>query len=106
MLLQSESVDDDLEHFEDIIESPEGLTVAPSGNSINSDELPTSLGGKILTDLVHDEEDHDLEVEVGCENRSKRENVSEGNREENHTTNEGSTLPAGYNPRHREPSFW
>lgn len=100
MLLQNESVDDDLEHFEDIIESPEDLAVAPSGNSINSDELPTSLGGKKLADLVHDEEDHDLEVEVGCEN------VSEGNREENHTTNEGSTLPVGYNPRHREPSFW
>nr|CAD1838289.1 unnamed protein product [Ananas comosus var. bracteatus] len=99
MLLQNESVDDDLEHFEDIIESPEDLAVAPSGNSINSDELPTSLGGKKLADLVHDEEDHDLEVEVGCEN------VSEGNREENHTTNEGSTLPVGYNPRHREPSF-
>ncbi|OAY68069.1 CCAAT/enhancer-binding protein zeta, partial [Ananas comosus] len=57
MLLQNESVDDDLEHFEDIIESPEDLL------------LP--------------------QVEVGCEN------VSEGNREENHTTNEGSTLPVG-----------
>lgn len=100
MLLQNESVDDDLEHFEDIIESPEDLAVAPSGNSINSDQLPISLGGKKLTDSVHDEEDHDLEVEVGCEN------VSEGNREENYTTNQGSTLPAGYNPRHREPSFW
>ncbi|XP_072984339.1 protein SLOW WALKER 2 [Typha latifolia] len=104
MVLQSESVDDDLEHFEDIVESPEDLASVLPDNSTNSvGQTTAQVGEKSLAS--YNEEDHGSEFADGHNDRLKTRNVRDEDKEENHTLNKGLVLPAGYNPRHREPSY-
>ncbi|XP_038990337.1 CCAAT/enhancer-binding protein zeta [Phoenix dactylifera] len=100
VVLQNESVDDDLEHFEDIIEGTEDLSMTPSGNSANSGCSSASQAGKKLQNSNY-KEDYDSEVDDG----SRIKTVSDGSKEEVQPSHMRSKLPAGYDPRHREPSY-
>lgn len=75
MVLQSELIDDEIEHFEDIVEASDDELEKP-----NAEAAPKVENGKI-------------------------QEPSKGDKEV-HTSEAGTTLPAGYNPRHREPSYW
>lgn len=104
-MLQNESVDDDLEHFEDIIEGTEDLAMAPSGNSANSGGSSASQAGKKSQNSNY-EEDYDSEVKDGFSDGSRIKTVSDGSKEEVQTSHVRSKLPVGYDPHHREPSYW
>lgn len=104
MVLQNESVDDELEHFEDIIEGNEDLAMAPSGNTTNSGCSNALQAGKKLKNSNY-KEDNDSEVEDGHSNGSRIKTVSDGSREAAQISHMRSNLPAGYDPRHREPSY-
>ncbi|KAJ3686788.1 hypothetical protein LUZ61_015952 [Rhynchospora tenuis] len=80
MMLQNESVDDEIEHFEDIVEA-------------SDDEQE-----KAKAVQKNDQTDHGSKVGNG-----KIQVPSKGDKEV--PTSEVATLPAGYNPRHREPSY-
>lgn len=127
MVLQNELADDDDEHFEDIVEDAENnacvtpekpdtaLEAASSreGHVANSDSDSDSLldeggsGNSGSEDEVSDEGD-DLfvagvpkdaqEAKVGSDHVGCDRPVSNGNVR--------ASLPGGYDPRHREPSYW
>ncbi|ONK75213.1 uncharacterized protein A4U43_C03F14530 [Asparagus officinalis] len=104
MVLQKESVDDELEHFEDIKEDPEDVGNPPSSNSTNPDEIAVSqrYGNSKLS---NHKEDHKYDSD-DCLNVGLRANsVNNGKAEKSQVPVEVSALPAGYNPRHREPSY-
>lgn len=93
MVLQKESVDDELEHFDDIKEDPEEenphLSKSPSSRDISaSEDCRTSVFSK------HEDHNHDIEDGLHDDSREKAQ------------APHSSALPAGYNPRHREPSYW
>ncbi|XP_078148825.1 protein SLOW WALKER 2-like isoform X1 [Carex rostrata] len=83
MVLQNELDDDEIEHFEDIVE-------------VSDDELgkPNAKPGR-----KNGQDGVDSKVENG-----KIQYPSKVDKEV-HTSEVGTTLPAGYNPRHREPSY-
>lgn len=81
MVLQNESADDDFEHFEDIIEDPESA-IPSASHSVNSGGSALQNGRKEDYGCLGDDDD--------------------GSKEKSQTR---SALPAGYDPRHREPSF-
>lgn len=89
LMLQNESVDDDIEHFTDIVEDAQKLDSTTTLNKIQNpavDEcgLPTSHEVKDLLPLASGEV-----CNSGGDNLLR-----------------DYTLPAGYNPKHREPSYW
>lgn len=96
-MLQSESVDDDVEHFADIVEDPQNLDHTATLNKMQNpvvDEcgLSTSLEVKDLLPLASGEV-----CNSGGDNLHREQNLS---------STDTYTLPAGYNPKHREPSYW
>lgn len=103
MVLQNESVDDDLEHFEDIIEDPDPV-IPPSSNSVNSGGSAASQNDEKLCVSYH-KEDYDSEGEDGLDDELRSKAVDCDNREQAQKPHMGSALPVGYNPRHREPSY-
>jgi ribosome biogenesis protein MAK21 len=93
IVLQNESVDDGVEHFEDIVENPEEAAIA-STTPNKQDGMLASLE-KYNSDA---EDDSDT---------TKQANVTAG--DEKGQTNgsaAGSTSHVLYDPRHREPSYW
>ncbi|CAK9144659.1 unnamed protein product [Ilex paraguariensis] len=124
MMLQDESVDEDLEHFEDIVEvesqsSPtseqpslekpdnagEG-SPSSSGSDADSDES-LDEGGKaisLFSDDVSDEAD-DVLMGGSLNNPQESKMKAADNGHQSQQSNTESSLPGGYNPRHREPSY-
>lgn len=120
-MLQNESVDEDLEHFEDIAEEEEDKTtltqngtdfvdrVIGRNDGIRADNVSSSDED---SPAASDSEDGDMDepgsllVADGLDNLKESEPVSEGQEQESEASNVKSVLPGGYNPRHREPSFW
>jgi len=102
MVLQKESIDDELEHFEDIPEEPEDLGNLPSSNS------PSSGGTVALQDggNSNHKENYNYNNEDCLNYALRAKSVNNGNKEKAQTPQEGSALPVAYNPRHREPSYW
>ncbi|KAG8048511.1 hypothetical protein GUJ93_ZPchr0009g334 [Zizania palustris] len=92
IVLQNESVDDSIEHFEDIVEKPEG----PSVTSINTDEH---------TDRLATLEKYNSDAEDGSDTIEHVKLVTSDEKDGNVISAEGSTLHALYNPRHRDPSY-
>ncbi|KAJ3692481.1 hypothetical protein LUZ60_012831 [Juncus effusus] len=84
MMLQNESVDDETEHFEDIKEESEDEKEKKADIEIN------------------DEKEKKADMELNVEKNNKINNNEE---KENKSSGAGPTLPAGYDPRHREPSY-
>ncbi|XP_059645531.1 protein SLOW WALKER 2 isoform X2 [Cornus florida] len=89
MVLQNESVDEDLEHFDDIVEESENqASITP--------KIPDN-----------DDEADDLFVGSGSEDLQESETMSDhnGNKNQPQVSQAKSSLPGGYNPRHREPTY-
>ncbi|PRQ51668.1 putative CCAAT-binding factor [Rosa chinensis] len=120
MVLQNESVDDDLEHFEDVIEE--------------TDNEPSPVLEKQEVELVHNSDeksdtvnsDHDSSEDDIDSSASYSEDEASDEADEFHFRNdskdsktvpdssvqqpqvvssEKTSLPGGYDPRHREPSY-
>lgn len=120
-MLQNESVDDDLEHFEDVIEE--------------TDNEPSPVLEKQEVELVHNSDeksdtvnsDHDSSEDDIDSSASYSEDEASDEADEFHFRNdskdsktvpdssvqqpqvvssEKTSLPGGYDPRHREPSYW
>lgn len=84
MVIQNESVDDEIEHFEDIIEASDNELEKPTEKAVNEKS----------------QKEKNTEVDNG--------KIQESGKVDNkaRSSEVGCTLPAGYNPRHTEPSSW
>ncbi|KAL6644210.1 hypothetical protein ACP70R_015818 [Stipagrostis hirtigluma subsp. patula] len=92
IVLQSESVDDGVEHFDDILESTEDPSIASEILDNCNDELATK-------------EKYNSDAADGC-HTTKHVKVVEGDgKDGNLGPTEGSAVYTSYNPRHREPSY-
>lgn len=109
MVRQSESTDEEDEHFEDIEENENEPKSAPieqendtrpveNVSSEEDDDAPVSSSD----DEVSDEADEFL-IGEDPKNVKKSKVVSGSNGKQSQVS---CKLPGGYNPRHREPSFW
>ncbi|KAG0477200.1 hypothetical protein HPP92_014041 [Vanilla planifolia] len=81
LALQKESVDDELEHFEDIIEEDQGMLPEDNSKNINSEKASCLNDDSTITGQIDD-----------CKGEDQSQLKS-------------SSHPGGYNPRHREPVF-
>ncbi|KAJ6714998.1 CCAAT-BINDING FACTOR-RELATED [Salix viminalis] len=119
MVLQSESVDEDLEHFEDIVEETdnepsttpkkEEIGVDLVGNSDKMDSESDSAEDEDDSPASSSEDDVSDEDELIMEDSSKEPQESQPQSDHNGNqpliNSSGSSLPGGYDPRHREPSY-
>lgn len=121
MVLQSESVDEDLEHFEDIMEETDNEpSTTPKKEEIKVDLVEN--GDKIdsESDSAEDEDEDDSPASSSEDDVSDEEELlmgdsskelQESQPQSDHNGNQpqinssGSSLPGGYDPRHREPSY-
>ncbi|KAK7389691.1 hypothetical protein VNO78_24949 [Psophocarpus tetragonolobus] len=124
MVLQNESVDDELEHFEDVIEADND----PSTESIKQDndvglllnrEDPNSDTSSSESEDDHpaaSSEDDDASEdedagfllaknETDLKKSKKSKSVFDNEVQKSQLSTEKSSLPGGYDPRHREPSY-
>ncbi len=92
-MLQNESVDDGIEHFEDIVEN----TDCPAITSRTTDKC---------NDILATLEKCNSDAEDACDTIECVSPISSGEKDGKGTSAEGLTLQASYNPRHREPSYW
>lgn len=119
MVLQSEAVnaDEDIEHFEDIKENDGNQVISTSGNSDNKgqvaetshasdDDSEESLreDGSASSDSEGEGEADDLFGEDGSDKAVKLN--SKGDSEVDSSHQVPTPTPGGYDPRHREPSYW
>ncbi|KAE9615304.1 putative CCAAT-binding factor [Lupinus albus] len=122
MVLQNEYIDDELEHFEDVIEETDnepsttsnkqanetGLIQnvddadSESGSSENEDDLPASSQDDDSDDAS---EDGDFVLARKETNSTKSKSVSNNEGQQSQVSDKKSILPGGYDPRHREPSY-
>lgn len=119
MLLQNEAadVDEDLEHFEDITENEDneaipapdnkgnkGLVADTNNGSDNDSEESLDQSGSVTSGSEEDSpnEADDLLGVGGFDKLVELKSTAE--HEVPHP--QGLTLPGGYNPRHREPTYW
>lgn len=123
MVLQNESVDEELEHFEDVIEETDNEPGTVSNKQVD-DTKPVQNGEDACPDTNSSESEDDLPAASSEDDDSDDASEDAGfllaKTEVNHkksksvSDNEGqqsakpkkSFLPGGYDPRHREPSFW
>uniref|UniRef100_A0A0E0LYB7 CCAAT-binding factor domain-containing protein n=1 Tax=Oryza punctata TaxID=4537 RepID=A0A0E0LYB7_ORYPU len=91
IVLQNESVDDGIEHFEDIVEN----TDCPAITSRTTDKC---------NDIATLEK-YNSYAEDACDTIECVRPISSGEKDGKCTSAEGLTLHVLYNPRHREPSY-
>lgn len=123
-MLQNESADEELEHFEDIVEEPEAVPeieapkqpentdkIIPNGNNDLKSDSGTSSDSEVKDDSVSSDSD----VSDGGDDFLRKESVSDdsefktatnGDKDKPSLSNVWSSLPGNYDPRHREPSYW
>ncbi|KAI9160002.1 hypothetical protein LWI28_004150 [Acer negundo] len=121
MVVQNESADDDdLEHFEDIVEETENEpSTAPKKEENNDDKTVNTIkDGNSDGDSSEDEdvtppsdseedvsdESEELFIEDKSKDIKKSETPPDRNGQQAHVSSKPS-LPGGYDPRHREPSY-
>ncbi|KAL2555049.1 CCAAT-binding factor [Forsythia ovata] len=119
MVLQNESVDEDLEHFEDIVDDdnkqaslvPDNKDeVAQTRNESDSDsDSSLDKGGSMTSGSDEDDlsEAYGLLGKGGVDELKELKSASDRKEGGDHLQreNDGLTLPGGYNPRHREPTY-
>lgn len=120
-MLQNESVDEDLEHFEDIVEDTDTERHMPSKGEENNVEHDQSRDkANPESDSSEDEDDssassseedvsddaEELHIEDDSKEFQKSQPPFDRNGNQLQISSTGSSLPGGYNPRHREPSYW
>nr|XP_016486806.1 PREDICTED: CCAAT/enhancer-binding protein zeta-like [Nicotiana tabacum] len=117
MMLQSESADEDLEHFEDITEEDENRPNPPkrTDNASEVAQEPNHLqirNHSLQEDgsSTSESEDDSLQANVspargGLDEPKDSRLLAGFNKLLPEGSNEKHLLPGGYDPRHREPSF-
>ncbi|AES94857.2 putative CCAAT-binding factor [Medicago truncatula] len=122
--LQNESIDDELEHFEDVVEETDEKPVAVSnkpsddilpvqnGDTANSDTDSSEGEDDQLASSEDDDDDLDDALEDGnfslAKSKMKHKKSKSESDDEDKKTQESTkkpVLPGGYDPRHREPSY-
>lgn len=120
-MLQNESANEDVEHFEDIEEETidqkptkssdahNASKIVSTGDSTNTDgdssqEEDVSPASDSETDVSDEEED--LLVAGGFEDVKETKEIPDLTKQQPQVSVGTSSLPGGYNPRHREPSYW
>lgn len=110
MLLQSESADEDNEHFEDIMEETENQQIYPSNDAtvpnsneiVNSGSDDTSSQNEVESKSSYSEDN----ISDEADDLILKESLNEMKDAETPSNGVKPSLPGGYNPRHREPSYW
>ncbi|CAK9310566.1 unnamed protein product [Citrullus colocynthis] len=123
MVLQSESVDDELEHFEDVVEEEniketstelrehkDDVQLACGSDAASSDDedSPDEDDESPDSHSEDDSSDDDGELLMRYDSKDPDEPLvknSGENGRQSLTPCKGLSLPGGYNPRHREPSY-
>lgn len=119
MVLQNESVDEDLEHFEDIVEETDtGPTCASKkeensadvhgGEGANSDSNCSEDEDVLPTNYSDDDGSDDADelfIRESPNDPQKPKMISNQKVLKPQVSSTQSFLPGGYNPRHREPSY-
>ncbi|GMQ08006.1 hypothetical protein CsSME_00051943 [Camellia sinensis var. sinensis] len=122
MALQNESVDEDLEHFEDIVEETKNEVCTKSnepdnaietvcaGDNTETDSDSSQDEGVSPTydfdsDVSNGADDDDLLVGRGLEDVKESKTMSDKTRQQPQVPNTKTSLPGEYDPRHREPSY-
>lgn len=120
-MLQNESADEELEHFEDIVEETDNVqTSAADKLEDNARSVQSSGTANIDSDSSEDDNDNPasnsddevpdkaekLFVMNGPNDADKSKTFSSSSVQQSEASSKKSQLPGGYNPRHREPSFW
>ncbi|KAI8544749.1 hypothetical protein RHMOL_Rhmol08G0319100 [Rhododendron molle] len=120
LVLQNESANEDVEHFEDIeeettdqkatklSETDNASKVVSTSDCTNSDgdssqEEDVSSASDSETDVSDEEED--LLVAGGLEDVKETKEIPDLTKQQPQVPVGRSSLPGGYNPRHREPSY-
>ncbi|OIW20777.1 hypothetical protein TanjilG_23143 [Lupinus angustifolius] len=117
LVLQNEYIDDELEHFEDVIEETDNEPSTASNKQDNEtgliqngddadseseDDLPASSQDDDSDDAS---EDGDFVLARKEKNSAISKSVSNNEGQQVHASDKKSILPGGYDPRHREPSY-
>ncbi|EEF30251.1 conserved hypothetical protein [Ricinus communis] len=120
MVMQNESVDEELEHFQDIVEETDsgphsaakaesklesvrrGDKGKPTGDSSESEDSPVPSSEDDDSDESEAEE---LFAKDGSKEFQEPQALSNYNVNQRQISSTGPSLPGGYNPRHREPSY-
>ncbi|KAL0009726.1 hypothetical protein SO802_004834 [Lithocarpus litseifolius] len=118
MVLQNEAIDEELEHFEDVVEETDdepnttskkeehvvglvhGSDAAKSDSASSEDEDDTPASD---SEDVSDGEE--LLVRNDSKDLEESKTISEHNGQQRQVSSKSSLLPGGYNLRHREPSY-
>ncbi|XP_057505267.1 protein SLOW WALKER 2-like isoform X1 [Actinidia eriantha] len=120
MVLQDESINEDFEHFEDIVEETVYQTITKSKEPDNAREI-VSTGDSIDTasdssedrdaspasDSESDASDEadDLLVRGALEDVKEAKSMVDRTGDQPQVSDTRPSLPGGYNPQHREPSY-
>lgn len=120
-MLQMESIDEEFEHFEDIVEDsvvpnstiskPENLVridnvenyVEMDSGSIASESAMSNEQKSRFEEGKNSEDDDFIKGDVALVNSKT---VYDNEVGQPQTRQSDLSLPGGYNPRHREPSYW
>ncbi|XXG53403.1 hypothetical protein AAC387_Pa03g1495 [Persea americana] len=120
MMLQNETVDEDFEHFEDIIEeSQNAVDITPSkqedtvkfvcttndDSGVSPSESEDDVHPPASSEVEDDGSEDNLIGAAGLTNVEKSEAVSGHDGGQAQLLKKSSLLPGGYNPQHREPSY-
>ncbi|XP_014516583.1 CCAAT/enhancer-binding protein zeta [Vigna radiata var. radiata] len=121
MVLQNESLDDELEHFEDVIEpdnepssvsnmQDDDVAVAKNAENANSSESEDDLPAASEDDDSDDDGSEDAGFLLAKDETAHKESknsksVSNNESQQSQLSAEKSSLRGGYDPRHREPSY-
>ncbi|KAJ0865431.1 putative CCAAT-binding factor [Helianthus annuus] len=119
MVLQNEMADEEIEHFEDIVEEPDkaaGSSVEAvhhddgvDDNDSEDDDVPSEDDGgspaPSSDDEFSDKEDDDLLGLGGLPDAKESQRKSGQTASQPRVRDAKSSLPGGYDPRHREPIY-
>lgn len=118
MVLQSELADEELEHFEDIVEDPD-MQASKAADKPDTDgaddnddddddhsEDGAASPAPSSDDEFSDKGDDDLLDFDGLTDLQESQRTSGQSASQSRVQNAKSSLPGGYDPRHREPIYW
>lgn len=125
-MLQNESLDEELEHFEDVIEpdnepssvsskQKDDVAVAKNGEDPNADASSSESEDDLPAASEDDDSDDDddgsedagfLLAKDETVHKESKKSKSVSNSESQQSQLSAENLRGGYDPRHREPSYW
>lgn len=118
---QNESLDEDIEHFEDVVEESENHPITKENEPDSTVESASVRdSGEADSDSSEDEgvppdsdsesdaseETDDLLLSGGVEDAKIVKTMPDQIKQKHEASAKKSSLPGGYDPRHREPSYW